>query len=116
MAQALPLTGYISAQSSSVTEYNILKISFGNGYEQRTVDGINSKEIKWSITYNNLSDSDRGTVWTFLDTVKAVDWFTWTPPGGTSTKFVVDGSVSEHAISGNLYSIGFNIRQVFDLT
>lgn len=115
MALALPLTDYISQSSAQSTKYATLKVRFGNGYEQRTPDGINTTQRSWTITYNNLSTTDRNTVWTFLNTVQGTAWWTWTPPGGTSLKWVVDGDVQERVLSGNLYTISFTARQVFDL-
>lgn len=115
MPEALPLTSKISQSSSSTTEYKTLKLSFGNGYEQRTPDGINNSIIKYTIVYSNLEAIDRNTVWTFLNKVKSTDWFTYTPPGGTSLKWVVDGVIQENPTSGNLYTISFSIRQVYDL-
>jgi phage-related protein len=115
MAEALPLTSMVSQSSSSDTDFETLTVKFGNGYEQRSEDGINTEAQKWVITYNNIGGADRTTLWTFIRIVKRTAWFTWTPPGGVSTKFVIDGPVNERALSGDYYTVTFPIRQVYDL-
>jgi phage-related protein len=115
MTQTLPLTTKISQTSTSQTEFRVLKIRFGNGYEQRTPDGINSSEQTRSITYSNLTSAERTTLWQFINGVGGVKWFTYTPPGLSQMKFVIEGSVSEQPLSGDLYNISFTIRQVYDL-
>jgi phage-related protein len=115
MATALPLTSQINQSSSSTTSFRTLKCQFGNGYEQRTPDGINDAFQRWTISYSPLDSTDRSTIWTFLNTVKGTGVISWTPPGGTAMNFVLDGDVRETVLSGDAYAISFTIKQVFDL-
>lgn len=115
MAQALPLTGYISQASTKSRKNRVLKAQFGDGYSQAAPDGINNLVDTWNIVYDNLSSSDRATLWTALDTVGSWDYFTWTPIGELSQKKfrVTSQGASESVKAGNIYSISFTMEQVF---
>lgn len=113
---AMPLTTRISQSTTLNTSYRTLRTQFGNGYEQRSIDGINYKQDNWKVNYENLNATDRATVWAFLAAVGGVGVITWTPPNGIAGKFVLDqGTVSEQQLSGNIFTISFTVRQVFDL-
>jgi phage-related protein len=116
MPAALPLSTEISQASSASTEFRILRSQYGNGYDQRVADGINSTKQTWSAQWDNLNSTDFSTLITAFDTAKGVDYFTWTPPGsGSSKKFIVL-SYSITAKSGTIYDVSASLEQVFDLT
>jgi len=114
MPQALPLTTAISQGATRKRTNRVLFAQFGDGYDQTAPDGINALVDEWSITYPNLTSSERTTLWSALDAVGGSDYFTWTPPGGTSTKWKVkEDGVTEMPASGDLYTVSFSLRQVF---
>lgn len=116
MPAALPLTAYISQASSASRNYRTLTIKYGNGYEQRAQDGINSIEDTWKVQWSNLSAANFATLTAAFDTAAGTDYFTWTAPGdSTSKKWVLTGQMSKTAKSGNLYEVAATLRQVFDL-
>lgn len=113
MPQALPLTDRISQSSRRTRKFRVFRAQFGDGYAQTAPDGINYKVDTWEVVYENLSSSERTTLWSAIDTVGAVDYFTWTPPGGSSTKWKIVGEVQETPVSGDIYTVSFNLEQVF---
>lgn len=48
-------------------KYRLLKQSFGDGYEQRLLDGINAKTEEYSVSFNNRSPEEVYTIADFLD-------------------------------------------------
>lgn len=68
---------------------NIRKAKFGDGYEQRSVLGINNKPREWSLTFtqlnNNLDDIED-----FLSDLGGYTSFEWTPPRGLAGKWVCE--------------------------
>ena len=60
---------------------------FGDGYEQRTRNGINTKPREWSLTFNKVS-SEIDKIETFLSNRGGVESFDWTPPRGSSGKWL----------------------------
>lgn len=61
---------------------------FGDGYEQRVADGLNSKLRSWRLEFMNrplaLADAIEG----FLDARGGVESFDWQPPRGGPGKWV----------------------------
>lgn len=114
MSVPLPLTSLISQGSTRKRRNRVLIAQFGDGYDQTAPDGINSIVDEWSITYENLTSSERTTLLAALDSAGSWDTITWTPPGDTSKKWKVtaDG-VSEMPMAGDLYTVSFALRQVF---
>lgn len=116
MPIALPLTNKVSQASAGATTYRWNVARLGDGYEQRVPDGINYQMRKWTITYDNLSTNDFTTIQTFLDNAGQGQYFTWTPPGyAVSLKWVLDGDVNVNVKSGNIYTVSFPVRQVYDI-
>lgn len=114
MSQALPLTNYISQSSTRTRKHRTLTAQFGDGYSQDAPDGTNAQYDEWNIIYENLTSTNRDTVWTALNAVGSWDYLTWTPPGDTSKKWkVTKDGVNESAQSGSHYSLSFSIRQVY---
>lgn len=65
---------------------SVLTASFGDGYEQRTKNGINNLPRSWSLTfYNTPTDAD--SIERFLISRAGVTSFTWLPPTGATGKW-----------------------------
>lgn len=48
-------------------KFRILRQQFGDGYEQRLLDGINTKSEEYSVSFNNRSPEEVYTIADFLD-------------------------------------------------
>ena len=104
-----------SQASNRTTTPDILKMNFGNGYEQRMANGINYLRDNWQVSWEGLNVTDRNKVVTFLQSISAGDYFTWTTPfDGASKKFVLDGGWSMSDNGGVVFTINATFRQVFD--
>ena len=117
MPQALPLTSLLSTNSGKQTSFKTIKAQFGDGYSQRAADGLNSKVDSWSLSWPNLSSTDKETIITALDAVGGWDYLTWTPFGeSTEKKFIVkDGYSISYVEGGAWFNVSTNIVQVFDV-
>lgn len=62
---------------------------FGDGYEQRVPDGINTGQDDWSLRFSVRSDVETGEILTFLEARAATEAFDWMPPGGVTAIRVV---------------------------
>ena len=83
---ALPLLNLITQSSAKTVNFKTITAQFGDGYMQRAVDGINDKRELWIIQYDNLNQTDRDTLWVFIDQVKSSNIIEWTAPGDSSEK------------------------------
>ena len=68
--------------------YRTLTAKFGDGYEQFSPDGINTKETTYTLKWTILSLSDYNTLVAYLDTQTPSVAFNWTDPNTQTVKVV----------------------------
>lgn len=115
---ALPLINFINQSAVKSVSFTTITAQFGDGYMQRAVDGINDKKEKWNIPWDNLNQTNRDVLWTFIDQVKSSNIIEWTAPGDlTEKKWIIDpeGTIDEQAKAGALYSVSLTLIRMFDL-
>lgn len=107
----MPTFSYTPSYSTELTKTpRILKAQFGDGYAQRSADGINNNPEKWKLVFENASLATIAAIKAFIDARNGVEQFDWTPPGGTSKKFVCEEGYS-HTYTG---VGGGNLSMVFE--
>lgn len=67
----------------------VLSTKFGDGYEQRGLDGIHPDLQSWSLTFSERTDADADTIEGFFVTNNTgVTPFDWTSPSGAAGKYL----------------------------
>lgn len=89
-------------------------IAFGDGYEQRARDGINTNPVKWSLQFNMRDNIETDEIMAFLDARGAAEAFDWTPPNESNTIRVVCRSWNKVLNKFNLNSVTATFEQVFE--
>ncbi len=113
MPTALPLTTRIDQSSARERTYRTLTAKFGNGYGQSIPDGINNVVDTWSVSYSDLTQTERDLVMVALDAVRGWDYLTWQAPGDASSKkWKLVSSVKEKT-TGHLFNVSFTLEQTF---
>jgi phage-related protein len=99
----------------------VLKISFGDGYEQRIADGINSLAENYSLTFNNRTKEAIDDIVLFLDTQKNVNKFLFTMPDTNNTTRTGEKDVkvvsTDYTTSydyEDFYSLTLSLKRVFE--
>jgi phage-related protein len=104
----------LSRQSSP----RVLKVSFGDGYEQRLVDGINNLVQQYSITFTNRPKEEADDIMGYLESLNSVTAFDFTIPdsngGGETTIKVVCESPSMSYMWGEAYTVSATLRRVYE--
>lgn len=90
----------------------VLSARFGDGYEQRLADGINTKPAIWNLTFT-YDNSTIASIESFLETKGGITSFTWTPHGGSEIK-VICREWSKSIDSPTTSSIQTTFEQVFE--
>ncbi len=62
----------------------VLTAKFGDGYSQRAADGLNTLLRKWTVLFNNRSQTDCDAIEAFLVAQGGCLAFNWTPPTGVA--------------------------------
>lgn len=86
---------------------------FGDGYEQRIRDGINTMPQKWSLTFTG-SRNEIDPIDAFLTEHGGADYFLWTTPDQVQGKYVCRSWTKKRERSVKV-SIDAEFEQVFDL-
>jgi len=84
-----------SLSNSSKTSVRVAK--FGDGYQQRVADGLNSVGSSFSVSFNNRNKTEIDDIVTFFEDKKGVASFNFTYPDTNSTSTVtatVNGAVN----------------------
>lgn len=91
----------------------IKSISFGDGYEQRARDGLNTNPQTWDLTFSNRTDTEASNIDAFLTARGGYESFTWTPYNESAGKYVCK-EWSKSLDSYNRNTITATFMQVFE--
>ena len=99
----------------------VLRASFGDGYEQRIVNGINNIEEEYSVSFRNRLKEDIDDIVVFLDGKGGVTKFPFTIPDSNNTTTtgehtiqVVCENYSTNYEHDNFYSLAATFRRVYE--
>jgi phage-related protein len=99
----------------------VLRASFGDGYEQRVANGINSIEEKYSVSFKNRTKEDIDDIVDFFDGKAGVTKFPFTLPDSNNTT-----NTGEHTVQvvceqyntnfeyDNFYTLTTTFRRVYE--
>ena len=110
-----PVTVVADRGLSRQSTHRVLTARFGDGYEQRVKDGINTKDDVFSISFNNRTAATINQIAAFFD-AKAGKSFTFTVTdhaGNTNLKVVCD-SYNITYISEHFHSLNCSLRRVYE--
>ena len=97
----------------------VIKIQFGDGYEQRVQEGINNIVQSFSVTFNNRPKADIDDIMAFLDNKAGTTAFDFTYPdtnagGNERTVKVVCEDYTQTYSYDDFYSCSATFRRVYE--
>jgi phage-related protein len=92
----------------------VTQIKFGDGYEQRLANGLNTMAESWNLNFVHRESADALALIAFLETCAAVTAFDWTPPDTATEKEFVCRSWTVVPEKGGRFSITAQFEQVFE--
>lgn len=101
--------------ASKASQPTVRSVQMGDGYVQRLTFGLNQDPKQWSLTWENLSDTDTSTIETFLEARGGSESFDWSPPDDSSTYKWICSSWSKTMVVSGLNTIQATFQEVFDL-
>ena len=111
--QVLPDKG-LTRQSTP----RVLKVQFGDGYEQRIAEGLNSSQESYQISYSNRPKAEIDDIAAFMDEKKGVTSFNYVSPdtnnGGETTIKVVCDQYNLVYVSDSSYTFTATFRRVYE--
>jgi phage-related protein len=104
---------YQPAFNAQITKApRVLNSRFGDGYEQRIGDGINTTPQVWQVTFQ-AAESTIEAIDDFLSAKGGVDSFTWTPSGFSEIR-VKCADWSREITAPNAGRLSAKFEQVFE--
>ena len=96
-------------------QHRVLTAKFGDGYEQRVLDGINTKGDSFNISFNNRDAADINLIAAFFDAQAAKNFdFTVTDHSGDTTMKVVCEGYNISYIQEFYHSLTCTFRRVYE--
>jgi phage-related protein len=115
------VTGFVNPDRNlrKQTKPRVLRVSFGDGYEQRLRDGINNLNQSFNISFNNRSKQEIDDIVDFLDAQGGVTAFDFTfpdpdGPGGETTVKVVCEDYGQTFVNTDINSCSATFRRVYE--
>lgn len=75
-----------SYTTARTTRARVLRAGFGDGYNQRAGDGLNSVIRSWSVVWNALTPGEADYIDGFLAARAGHEAFLWTAPGESAPR------------------------------
>jgi len=101
-------------QSASPNQPRINEANFGDGYSQRTRDGLNARQDKPTWHWSALSVAEYEAMDAFFGALGGADPFWWTPPDEAMPKKFVCKKWDKGFPAGGRRSLTATFEQVFD--
>ncbi|MBM2769927.1 phage tail protein [Burkholderia anthina] len=89
----------------------VAKASFGDGYTQRSADGLNNRKSTYNLRFVGNADKI-SAILAFLDGHAGAASFFWTPPLRSQGRFVCE-KYTEPVKNGHFYTITAQFEQTF---
>ena len=100
----------IDRGAGRTTQRRVLSAKFGDGYEQRVLDGINNIEETYDISFRNRAQAEINTIAAFLDDQPPAPFQFYI---GDDTVYVVCDSYSISYGHDSVYSLSAQFRRVY---
>ena len=101
------------ASSRAVTP-RFLRADLGDGYDQRSGDGIQTIKAEWNVEFAAMDQTNADTLVAFFEDLEGYQKFEWTPFRQTVEKKFICTSWSESFPGNSLTNISATFREVFD--
>ena len=106
-------TWEVESDSSEKISFATTSTKFGDGYEQNTSVGINPTRVQWQCSKRGAK-TEIDAIRTFLLSTRGVEIFGFTPVAGEpELKVRLDGEPTRKQVGGNIWSISFNLIQMY---
>ena len=103
-----------SYTSEAAREPRVRGAKFGDGYEQRAVDGLNPLPQAWSLVFSRCEESIAREIDEFLQARGGWEAFFWNPPNTLTTIKIICRKWSLRLDEYATQTVTASFEQVFD--
>jgi phage-related protein len=103
-----------SLQTTRSVKSRVNSAQFGDGYSQRSEDGLNGAPRAYQAAWDALLSTDADTIEAFFEAHKATP-FLWTPPLETAQRKWIPSTWQRGYVGGTTVTLTASLSEVFDL-
>lgn len=92
----------------------VMTVPFGDGYAERVSPGINSNSATVSLTWENLTESERDEIIDFFEDRAGHEAFLYQPRGFSAAKKWICQQFDDELTNPDAWTISATLNQVFD--
>lgn len=96
-------------------EYRTLSAPFGDGYSQRTGDGLNTQIEKWNMLWDVILEAEKDILTDFFDSLEGFEFFDFTAPGDSLEKKWIVTGYKDTPINATYFRVTAVFERVYDL-
>ncbi len=100
--------------SSRNVKSRFLRADLGDGYDQRSGDGIQTVKEEWNVEFVALDQTSANTLVAFFANLEGYQKFEWTPFRQSVAKKFICVEWSESFMGRSLTTVSASFTQVFD--
>lgn len=104
----------LSPGSATTHEPRVLRADFGDGYVQRTGDGLNALSRKLEATFQALTNTEADAILSFFEDRKGYLPFLWTLPGEATPRQWIAKSWRRTFSGKGIAEITAGLEETFD--
>lgn len=108
----IPHDDLLSQSSTFSTNQRIREVKYGDGFGQRTPDGLNDKRREAQISWIPLTLQERNDVHEFWNQVGVYQSFLWAAPNDVERRWRFSAGISE-GNTGDLYVLSTSLTEEF---
>jgi|TARA_R100001463_G_scaffold92318_1_gene147073 phage-related protein len=101
--------------ASKASQPNVRNVRFGDGYSQRLRYGLNTDLKIWTLSWENISETDADTIEAFLEARAGAEHFDWSPPDETTTYKWICQEWEKQMASAGLNTLTATFIQVVEI-
>lgn len=101
--------------STASMEFRTREANFGDGYTQRSGDGLNTEIETIPLIWNTLTESEYNTIIDFLKEREGYKAFNFTAPGQSSSKKWICKKYNGYPRAYTVYYLEATFTRVYDL-
>lgn len=95
--------------------FRVLRADFGDGYSQRTPDGLNVQMEEWTMVWSNVTLAEKNVITNFIDSLQGVGAFYYTMPGESIQKVWSCDAITATPDGYNNFQLSATFKREYDI-
>lgn len=104
-----------SAPLTGDSSFRLLEAGFGDGYSQRTPDGLNTEKEVYPLVWDIITEAEKDILVDFFRAREGAEAFNYTMPWDSTSKKWIVRSFKPTKITASYYKVEASFERVYDI-